>query len=439
MTAPQRLPGVDPTAILVWPARQLAALRRFGRMAAQLWQRNPPLRPDAASLPDYYEPLLHNLALPQEPPVPLDPRFEREAPAERQTIDRVAAIAARTVIANYCKAKAADPAAPALRDQHAKQHGCVEASFIVSPDLPAEFETALFRRGARYRAIVRFSNAQGWPQSDRNADGRGMAIKLRDVAGRTMLDEMTAAPAAGGPAPPAGEQDFLLTNFPVFFAGTVADYTELMQILSMPTGRLLQRAAMMSRFLLFFLRRPPQAWIFIQQAIRKIPSPLRETYHSMTPFLFGADRVVRYVAAPAGDLAADPPGQWRQPGDWSYLRQAMAAELDIERAGARRPGAAFRFSMRVLPNASPAEVEDASRDWRGPAVREVELARLEIPMQQFDTEANFLLGQKLSFNPWNCLPEHRPLGGLNRMRLAVYLASARARHLLNLAGPGRMA
>ena len=116
----------------------------------------------------------------------------------------------------------------------------------------------------------------------------------------------------------------------------------------------------------------------------------------------------------------------------------MAAELDSERAGGRRPGSAFRFSMRVLPNPGPAEVEDASREWRGPAVREIELARLEIPMQHFDTEANFLLGQKLSFNPWNCLPEHRPLGGLNRMRLAVYLASARARHLLNLAGTGRM-
>jgi hypothetical protein len=27
------------------------------------------------------------------------------------------------------------------------------------------------------------------------------------------------------------------------------------------------------------------------------------------------------------------------------------------------------------------------------------------------------------FNPWNCLPEHRPLGSVNRIRLAVYLAS----------------
>ena len=39
--------------------------------------------------------------------------------------------------------------------------------------------------------------------------------------------------------------------------------------------------------------------------------------------------------------------------------------------------------------------------------------------------------EKVAFNPWNCLPEHQPLGSLNRMRLAVYTASARARHRLN--------
>jgi hypothetical protein len=36
------------------------------------------------------------------------------------------------------------------------------------------------------------------------------------------------------------------------------------------------------------------------------------------------------------------------------------------------------------------------------------------------------------FNPWNCLPEHRPLGSVNRMRLAVYLASRQVRRKLNM-------
>ena len=38
------------------------------------------------------------------------------------------------------------------------------------------------------------------------------------------------------------------------------------------------------------------------------------------------------------------------------------------------------------------------------------------------------------FNPWNRLHEHRPLGSVNRMRLAVYLASRQARRKLNMVG-----
>jgi hypothetical protein len=38
------------------------------------------------------------------------------------------------------------------------------------------------------------------------------------------------------------------------------------------------------------------------------------------------------------------------------------------------------------------------------------------------------------FNPWNCPPEHRPLGSVNRIRLAVYLASRQVRWKLNMVG-----
>jgi len=38
------------------------------------------------------------------------------------------------------------------------------------------------------------------------------------------------------------------------------------------------------------------------------------------------------------------------------------------------------------------------------------------------------------FNPWNSLPEHRPLGSVNRMRFAVYLASRQVRRKLNMVG-----
>ncbi len=36
--------------------------------------------------------------------------------------------------------------------------------------------------------------------------------------------------------------------------------------------------------------------------------------------------------------------------------------------------------------------------------------------------------ENLSWNPWNALPEHRPLGGINRARKLVYDDSSALRH-----------
>ncbi len=37
----------------------------------------------------------------------------------------------------------------------------------------------------------------------------------------------------------------------------------------------------------------------------------------------------------------------------------------------------------------------------------------------------------LSFNPFHCLPEHLPLGSINRVRIKAYESSAKYRHLMN--------
>jgi hypothetical protein len=39
--------------------------------------------------------------------------------------------------------------------------------------------------------------------------------------------------------------------------------------------------------------------------------------------------------------------------------------------------------------------------------------------------------ENLAFNPWRVLPEHRPLGGLNRVRKNLYQESAGFRHEAN--------
>jgi len=62
----------------------------------------------------------------------------------------------------------------------------------------------------------------------------------------------------------------------------------------------------------------------------------------------------------------------------------------------------------------------------------VKLARIEIPaLDPGDAAARaarIAAGDRMAFNPWNTLPEHRPLGAVNRVRNKVYKELARARN-----------
>ena len=168
-------------------------------------------------------------------------------------------------------------------------------------------------------------------------------------------------------------------------------------------------------------------------SLATIRNPLAATYHSMSPCLFGDDKVVRYVVGPER-RRNNVVGWWTFP-TWprseSFLRDALASDLD---PAMHRPGDdfAFDFSVRVRYTASPDDAEDASRWWIAPRDRTVRLGSIKIPRQNFQTRDREYECEHMTFNPWNCLEQHRPLGSLNRMRLAVYLASLQVRQKLNM-------
>ena len=51
----------------------------------------------------------------------------------------------------------------------------------------------------------------------------------------------------------------------------------------------------------------------------------------------------------------------------------------------------------------------------------------------FDTAEQNSFCENLSFSPWHCLDDHRPLGGINRARRFVYQYISALRHELNQA------
>src|SRR5258706_13305386 len=396
--------------------RELRRVGQFGRMIFQIVRPAPPrTAANTTATPARYEELANSLELPDRP-MPLT-KFERAVPGEAILIGRMARIAAHAVISNYCATKIADCSAHAMRDQHAKSHGCVKAEFIVRDDLPAEFTTSLFRPGEHYPAIVRFSNGNGRPQSDRRIDARGMAIKLHGVESATLL--RTLAPDRAR----AGEHDFVLSSFPVFFCRDVVDYSELMNLVSAPHGTWREWLDLIKRVLEFGVRNPRQSVMFLLTGVLSlvtIRNPLTATYHTMSPFLFGDHKLVRYVVGPVRHR--NNSARWwtflAWPRSTNFLQDALVSDLD---PAVHRPGDdfAFDFSVRVRHSASPDDAEDASRWWISPRDRTVRLGRIEIPRQNFLTPSQLYDGEHMTFNPWNCLEQHRPLGSINRMRLSA--------------------
>lgn len=70
-------------------------------------------------------------------------------------------------------------------------------------------------------------------------------------------------------------------------------------------------------------------------------------------------------------------------------------------------------------------VEDPTVEWKSAAVK---LATISIYPQKFDSPEQVAFGENLTWSPWNALPEHRPLGGINRARRDVYRESQELRH-----------
>ena len=54
-----------------------------------------------------------------------------------------------------------------------------------------------------------------------------------------------------------------------------------------------------------------------------------------------------------------------------------------------------------------------------------------IPSQDVGSSNRDWFCENLSYNPWHSLPEHKPLGLINRVRKQVYVEISNHRHKLN--------
>lgn len=294
---------------------------------------------------------------------------------------------------------------PALRDQHPKPHGCVRAEFVVGPDVPQELRHGIFAEPRTYAAWVRFSSSAARPTPDDKRDAHGMSIKLLGVEGAKILSSERDATT----------QDFIVANNPVFFCRNATDYVVLAQRAS--DGKL-------TRF--FFPSANPAAWHLrellnmLVATQKKVVNPLAIRYWSQTPFALGP-HAVKYSAKPQGKAAGREPELVGR----DLLEDAMVRQLDSG-------DAVFDFMVQRQTNPRRMPVEDPTIRWgeRRSPFQTVATIRIQ-GGQDFTSQAHKNFTDALSFTPSHSLPEHRPLGGINRVREAAYDAISELRHYKN--------
>jgi hypothetical protein len=303
------------------------------------------------------------------------------------------------------------------RDAHAKAHGCLTATFTVREDLPEGMRTGVFVPGHQYEVWIRFSNGNAALQPDYDKDARGMAIKLMGVAGPKLLD----SPADKN----AQTQDFLMINYPVFFNRDPAEYE-----------RFIRYQADGSQFGYFFAGRNPLDWrwreLFIGgQLLGRIRNPLYAQYYSMTSYAMGVmegpwdePRPYRHAMKYSAKSCTPPDGRPADVKDDDYLRRGLVEHLS-------KADGCFEFLVQLQDTNRDMPVEDPTVRWKESQAPFVPVADIHIPAQEFDTPARNTFCENLSFNPWHAHVDHRPLGGLNRIRKAVYEEIAVYRHAMN--------
>jgi len=290
----------------------------------------------------------------------------------------------------------------AHRDAHAKAHGCVRAQFRLEEHLPAELRQGVFQERRVYKAWIRFSNGSGRSQNDAVGDAQGMAIKLMGVPGPKLGDEKAT-------------QDFLMITGPAFFVRNAADYVEF------------TKATKAGKPMKFFFRGwNPFRWRYHESRMalsllhRKTANPLDARYWSVAPFLMGATGPVKFSARPC----APPPAEKADKRNPNFLRDAMSAQL-------KGGGACFEFLVQV-PKAPPKfPIEDPTIKWSEKDSPFQKVATIDIPSQRFESPEQQTFCEDVSMSPWHAVPEHRPLGGINRVRKVVYETISKLRHDLN--------
>ncbi|MCG8543807.1 MAG: catalase [Alphaproteobacteria bacterium] len=275
---------------------------------------------------------------------------------------------------------------PTKRGQHPKHQALVRGFFEVAESLPDRFRVGVFAEPKKFAAFVRISTGPMPKDSDPNP--HAMAIKLVDV-----------------PGSPTGTQDFIMLDQPTFFIRDVAEYVKFFDAAHKDPA-----AAS------YFKCRPREFGLNLTFNV-VIGSHLERQYWSEVPVAMGKCAARLTLIPGVENVSGQAP---------ATTADGLRDALEDYFVKSRRP-AKFVFAAQTYIDEATTPIEDATSVWPTPFEP---IATLTLPAQDFTAPAQFEFGENLSYTPWHCVPDHQPLGGIQRCRKRVYEESSRVRHQL---------
>ena len=289
------------------------------------------------------------------------------------------------------------------RGGNTKTQGIVRAELIVHNDLPPHFCHGIFAVPRSYPAWVRFSGPGPYVTPDIDDVGfMSISVKLMDVPGPKLMDEEKFTQDMFGVSPPT-----FVT--PDTYANAHLQTWSL-------------KNASLFHFINF--KRPHVLDLIMQGLwIKTQSSPFEAPYFSCVPYLLGQGQAMQYSFWPTSKKKTPIPRLPLRPPD-DYLRNAMIAALDQGDVELD-----VRVQLQTDPHLMP--IEHAGVLWPEKLSPRVSVATLRIPRQKFNSPEQMAFAKRLSYNPWHCLAEHRPLGNQSRARQRMYYELSKFRHEMN--------
>ncbi|MGV9868836.1 catalase family protein [Rhodococcus koreensis] len=348
---------------------------------------------------------------------------EKRPPDENELIASIAAAVGRISEEAHKRYKRG------TRNQHAKSHGVLRGELTVYPDLEDHLRQGLFATPATYPVIARFSSADGEIRSDQVHGPRGMSIKVLGVDGPRALPEDDGV-----------TQDFLLVNKPTIVFGDLRSYRDGLRIAAVRAKApdlALRVVGVLARGVAGVLRTvhiPPPTPVEVFAGPNN--HILGETFHTMGALRYG-DYIAKLSVAPLSESVCAFTGR---PVEGSRGDDALR-EMVTDFFGSN--SAEYELRAQLCTDLATMPVEDASKRWPDKvssdepiASKHEPIAKITFPAQDTDSPARLAYADdKLLFNPWHALADHRPLGSINRVRIKAYEASTALRHKMNNTQP----